>query len=290
MARCIVIIGLGLIGGSIALALRRAGTDGVEVVGYARRPETAERALQLGAVDRVADSLASAVKTADLVMLATPTMSVKEILSQIGSLLPPGCVVTDVASTKAQVMEWAEGSLPQGVSFVGGHPMAGKELSGIEVADADLFKGCVYCVVPGRNASEAAVQTVVDLVQKVGARHVFMNASDHDRFVAGISHLPLILASALVMATTKSPHWSKMSEVAATGYQGATRLASQHPRMNRDICLTNGENIVSWIDEFSRELQRFRDLVAEGDLSLEQAFDDARQARNAWIEEHDKRG
>jgi prephenate dehydrogenase len=289
MSRRIVIIGLGLIGGSIGLALKRAGSDGIELVGCARRPETADRALQLGAVDRVEGSLASAVNQADLVILATPTMSVKEILSQISSHLPVGSVVTDVASTKVQVMEWAEETLPQSVSFVGGHPMAGKELSGIDVADADLFRGCTYCVVPGRNASEAAVQTIVDLVHRVGARHVFVNAADHDRFVAGISHLPLILASALVMATTKNPDWSKMSEVAATGYQSATRLASQHPRMNRDICLTNGENIVSWIDEFTEELQRFRTLIAEGDLGLEQAFDRARQARNAWIEEHGKK-
>lgn len=278
-----------MIGGSIGLALKRAGSDGFELVGYARRPETADRALQLGAIDRVEGSLASTVDKAALVILAIPTMSVKEILSQIGSHLPAGSVVTDVASTKVQVMKWAEESLPPGVSFVGGHPMAGKELSGIEVADADLFRGCTYCIVPGRGASDDAVQMIVDLVHKVGARHVFVNAAEHDQFVAGISHLPLILASALVMATTKSPQWSKMSEVAATGYQGATRLASQHPRMNRDICLTNGENIVSWIDDFTKELQRFRGLIAEGDLGLEQAFDRARQARNAWIEEHDKK-
>jgi prephenate dehydrogenase len=278
-----------LIGGSIGLALKRAGSDGVELVGYARRPETADRALQLGAIDRVEGSLASAVDKAALVILATPTMSIKEILSQIGSHLPAGSVVTDVASTKVQVMKWAEESLPPSASFVGGHPMAGKELSGIDVADADLFKGCTYCIVPGRGASDDAVQTIVDLVHKVDARPVLVNAAEHDQFVAGISHLPLILASALVMATTRSPHWSKMSEVAATGYQGATRLASQHPRMNRDICLTNGENIVSWIDDFTKELQRFRGLIAEGDLGLEQAFDRARQARNAWIEEHDKK-
>ena len=289
MARRIAIIGLGLIGGSIGLALKRGESEGIEIVGYARRPETADRALQLGAIDHVEGSLASAVDKAALVILATPTMSIKEILSQIGLHLPAECVVTDVASTKLQVMAWAEESLPQSISFVGGHPMAGKELSGIDVADADLFKGCTYCIVPGPSASEAAVQTVVDLVNRVGARPVFTSASDHDRFVAGISHLPLILASALVMATTKSPHWPKMSEVAATGYQSATRLASQHPRMNRDICLTNGENIVSWIDAFTEELQRFRTLIAEGDLGLEQAFDRARQSRNAWIEEHDKK-
>lgn len=289
MGKCVAIIGLGLIGGSLGLALKRAESEAVDVVGFARRPETADRARQMGAIDRVEGSLASAVDKADLVILATPTMSIKEILSQIGPHLPAGCAVTDVASTKAQVMQWAEESLPQSISFVGGHPMAGKELSGIEVADADLFKGCTYCIVPGRGASEGAVQTVVAVAHKVGAHHVLLSAAEHDRFVAGISHLPLVLASALVMATTQSPQWPKMSGVAATGYQSTTRLASQHPRMNRDICLTNGENIVAWIDELTKELQRFRGLIAEGDLGLEQAFERARQARNAWIEEHGKK-
>jgi prephenate dehydrogenase len=289
MSRRVAVIGLGLMGGSIGLAMKGAGSNLPEVVGYARRPETADRALQLGAVDRIEGTLASAVQKAALVILATPTMSMKEILSEIAPHLPAGCTVTDVASTKLQVMQWAEEILPPGISFVGGHPMAGKEMSGIEVAEVDLFKGCTYCIVPGRGASDEAVQTVVDLANAVGAHPVFITAGEHDRFAAGISHLPLVVASALVMATTRNPRWPKISELASTGYQSTTRLASQHPRMNRDICLTNGENIVSWIDDFTEELQRFRALIAEGDLGLEQAFEKARQARNAWIEERGKK-
>ncbi len=286
MIRRIAIVGLGLIGGSMGLALKRAGQEGPELVGYARRPETAERARRLGAIDRAESSLAAAVDGANLVMLAVPIMSTKEILSQIAPNLAAGAVVTDVASTKLQVMHWAEEALPQSVSFVGGHPMAGKELSGIEVAEAGLFQGCTYCIVPGRGASDGAIQGIVDLARGVGARPLFLTAGEHDYFAAGTSHLPLVLASALVMATARSPRWSKMADLAATGYASTTRLASQHPRMNRDICLTNAENIVAWIDEFTKELQRFRVLIAEGDLSLEQAFERARQARNAWIEEH----
>ncbi len=154
MARRIAIVGLGLIGGSMGLALKRAGQEGPELVGYARRPETAERARRLGAIDRAESSLAAAVDGADLVMLAVPIMSIKEILSQIAPNLAAGAVVTDVASTKLQVMHWAEEALPQSTSFVGGHPMAGKELSGIEVAEAGLFQGCTYCIVPGRGASD----------------------------------------------------------------------------------------------------------------------------------------
>jgi prephenate dehydrogenase len=289
MAKRIAIVGLGLIGGSMGLALKRAGQEGPELVGYARRPETAERARRLGAIDRAESSLEAAVDGADLVILAVPIMSIKEILSQIAPHLAAGAVVTDVASTKLQVLHWAEEALPQSASFVGGHPMAGKELSGIEVAEAGLFQGCTYCIVPGRGASDDAIQGIVDLARRVGARPLFLTAGEHDYFAAGTSHLPLVLASALVMATARNPRWSKMADLAATGYASTTRLASQHPRMNRDICLTNGENIVAWIDEFTRELQRLRGLIAEGDLSLEQAFERARQARNAWIEEHDKK-
>jgi prephenate dehydrogenase len=167
--------------------------------------------------------------------------------------------------------------------------MAGKESAGIDVAEATLFQGRTYCLIPGRNSSPASVQLMVELVEKMGANPLFITAPEHDNFVAGISHLPLILSSTLVMATTKSPVWEKMSGLAATGYRDVTRLASQHPRMNRDICLTNRENILLWIDEFSRELSRFRQLVAGNSEDLEKAFTEARQARESWLEDYDKR-
>lgn len=271
------------------MALKGLPDGRAEITGYARRPEMAERALRLGAVDRVDRSLASAVEMAELIILAVPTMAMKEILTGISPYLNAGSVVTDVASTKLQVMEWAEQSLPSNVSFVGGHPMAGKEFSGIEVADASLFRGCTYCVVPGRDATDNAIHAVVEMAEKLGAHPIFLAAGEHDYFVAGVSHLPMILASALVAATTGDSRWSRMAALAATGYLGTSRLASQHPRMERDICLTNGDNIVAWIDRFSRELQQFRHLITEGDLGLEQAFEKTRQARNGWIEQYGKK-
>ncbi|GAG20296.1 unnamed protein product, partial [marine sediment metagenome] len=145
MVRRVAIIGLGLIGGSIGLALKRTGPGETELVGYVRSPEAADKALRLAVVDRVEDDLRVAVDKADIVILATPVMAIKEILAQIGPHLPYGCVVTDTASTKAKVMEWAEEYLPPTVDFIGGHPMAGKEFSGIEAAEASLFEGCIYC-------------------------------------------------------------------------------------------------------------------------------------------------
>jgi prephenate dehydrogenase len=289
MAKRIAIIGLGLIGGSIGLALKQAKRKGAEIVGYVRRPEAANKVLKLGAVDTIKDSLAATVDKADLVILATPVMTIKEVLAQIGPSLPHGCTVTDTASTKVKVMQWAEEYLPPTVNFIGGHPMAGKELAGIEAAEANLFQGRIYCLIPGQNASPASIQLVVGLVSEIGANPLFTTALEHDNFVAGVSHLPFVLSSALVMATTQSPSWAEMSRFAATGYRDLTRLASQHPRMNYDICLTNRENILNWIDEFIKELNRFRRLISEDSQELENAFIQARQARQAWLDKHDKK-
>ena len=287
--RRIAIIGLGLIGGSMGLALKQAGLEDAELIGYTRSSETAINALKRGAVDKIEDNLISAVGKAEIVILSTPVMAMKEILKKIGPHLSPVCIVTDTASTKVKVMEWAEEYLPSGINFIGGHPMAGKELSGISAAEADLFKGCTYCVVQGVSASPEAIKVITDLVKYLGANPLFITASEHDNFVAGISHLPLILSSSLVMSTTQSPYWQEMSGLAAGGYRDLTRLAAQHPIMNRDICLTNQQNILNWIEEFIKKLSQFRQFIIDGDEGLEKAFIQAQQARRKWIEEHDKR-
>ena len=276
----VAIIGLGLIGGSLGLALKRAD---FEVVGFARRAEVGQKALSMGAVDRAEGELLSTVEGAEMVIIATPVLAMKEILAQIGGGLPPGCIVTDTASTKALVMEWAQGGLPPGVSFIGGHPMAGKETSGIEAADADIFVGCTYCLVRGGATDEAMAQ-VEAVVRKIGAKPLPLDAQEHDGLVAAISHLPLILSTALVAATTKSPRWPKMAKLAASGFGDLSRLASGSPEMSRDICLTNREPILRWIDEFSKELGELRRLVSEGGDELEEAFLRAREGRQRWLQ------
>jgi len=278
----IAIIGLGLIGGSMGLALRRAEAD-MEVVGFARRPEVASRALELGAVDRTEGGLISAVKDADLVIIATPAMAMKGILAEIGGSLGEGSIVTDTASTKAQVMGWAEESLSPSVSFIGGHPMAGKETSGIKAADGDLFQGCTYCLVAGRGATKEASDTVAGLARQIGAKPLFIDASEHDSLVAGISHLPMLISVALVAATTKSPLWPAMARLASSGFRDISRLASGDPRMSQDICLTNREPILHWIDDYIEELKALRRLVSEGGEELGEAFMRAREAREGWL-------
>lgn len=278
----VAIIGLGLIGGSMGMALLRLGAD-MEVVGYARKPRVARRALARGAVKRTEGSAASAVSGSDVVIIATPAMSVKGVLSEIKDSLHKSAIVTDVASTKSAVMGWAEEILPASVSFIGGHPMAGREASGIEAADGDLFQGCTYCLVPGRNATKKAVAALEALVRRIGAEPMYLDAAEHDRLVAGISHLPLLISVALVSATTESPSWPAMARLAATGYRDVSRLASGDPLMGRDICLTNKEPILRWLDDYIAELKRLRSLVDGGGGGLEQALVAAREAREKWL-------
>lgn len=282
----VAIIGLGLIGGSLGLALKRAEVPGMEVVGFTRRPETASKALQLGAIDKAEGELAPAVEKASVVIIATPVLVIKDILEQIAAHLPSQCLVTDTGSTKVQVMEWAQDFLPPTVNFIGGHPMTGKETSGLDVAEAELFTGCVYCLSPKSNAAAEAVQSMTRLVELIGARPFLIDAAEHDSFVAAISHLPLVLSAALVSATASSPSWAEMSKLAATGYRDLSRLALGNPEMSRDICLTNQANIGNWLDRYIEELKKYRHLISQGGEELMEAFIQAQEARRNWLQGH----
>ena len=163
--------------------------------------------------------------------------------------------------------------------------MAGKEVSGIEAADGDLFRGCNYLLIAGSGASEEARDRVAAMVRQIGANPLFMDASEHDSLVAGISHLPLLISVALVAVTTKSPLWPKMATLAASGFRDLSRLASGDPLMSRDICLTNREPIIRWIDDYIEELRALRYLISEGGEidRLEEAFIQVRKERERWL-------
>ena len=284
MRKRISIIGLGLIGGSIGLALKQNSSAELEIVGYARHPETRSIAQRRGAIDKGADSLESAGTDAEIVIIATPVRAIREIMRNIANYLPSGCVVTDTASTKKHVMQWAREYLPETVSFIGGHPMAGKEQSGINAADAKLFNKCTYCLVEDSTSTLEAKKTIANLVTQVGAKTVFLNASEHDKMVAGISHLPNILSVALVAATSKDSCWNDMSKLAARGYKDTTRLASSDAKMLSDIFLTNQQNISSWIDYFIIELNKMREMINNNcDKELITALSQAKEARQRWL-------
>ena len=290
----VAIIGLGLIGGSIGLALKKAAEchsdplnevkgKNLEIIGYVRRPEAVSLAVNMGMVDRIETSLENTVKHAEIVIIATPVLVIKEILSQIASSLPHGCIATDTGSTKVEVMKWAEELLSPAVDFIGGHPMAGKETYGMKAAEADLFQGSVYCLTPSRKASPQSVDKIADMVKKLGAAPFFIDAQEHDVLVAGVSHLPFLLSAALVTGTASESTWEKMKKLAASGYRDLTRLASGSPEVNAQICLTNQQAILRWIDKFIDELQRYRQLVDSGSNQLEEALAEANKLRQEWL-------
>ena len=282
----IVIIGLGLIGGSLGLALKKARGDDVEVIGFSRRAQTVTKARERGIIDTPAFDLAVAVAQADIIVIATPVLKIKETLKIIAAHVPQECTITDVGSTKRDVMRWADAYLPDGVNYIGGHPMAGKEISGLDAATADLFEGCIYCLIPSSGASREATEELTRLVEDIGAVPLSIAADLHDSAVAGVSHLPVLLAASLVAATANTSQWSSMAKLAASGYRDISRLASGDPEMNRDICLTNRDEIASWIDRYIEELKGFRELVIEGDSQgLMRALESAREARGKWLHE-----
>ena len=267
------------------MALKQANWRNAELIGYARRSATASLARKSGAVDRVELDLSKAVKSADIIIVATPVLAVKDVFKQIAPDLSEGSIVTDAASTKLEVIRWAQELLPSRANFVGGHPMAGKETSSIKAATADLFRKCTYCLTPLPQTRPAALRTMKDMVKALGAVPLIIDAEEHDRLVAGISHLPLLLSAALVLATTQNPSWPRMSRLAATGYRDLTRLASGNPELGAHICLSNQYAIVSWIDAFIEELQKLRKLVADGNEEIERALAAANKARQKWLEQ-----
>jgi prephenate dehydrogenase len=281
----VAIIGLGLIGGSLGLALKRAGGAEMEISGISRNPKTASKALSLGVIDKAEAELSAAVERASMVIIATPVLAIRGILQQIAAHLPAQCIVTDTGSTKMEVMKWAQHLLPSTVDFIGGHPMTGKEISGLDGAEAELFNGCIYCLTPKSNASSEAVQSMTRLVRLVGANPLFIDPAEHDNFVAAVSHLPMLLSAALVSATANDPSWAGMSRLAATGYRDLSRLALGDPEMSRDICLTNQVNIVNWMDQYIEELRKYRRLISEGGEELMEAFLRAQEARRKWHQE-----
>ncbi len=283
----VAIIGLGLIGGSMGLALRKAKAA-QHVAGYDLGKGVSDRARKVGAIDQPYSALADAVRGAELVILATPVGAMRSLLRNVADVLSPGAVVTDVASTKAQVISWAEEFLPVSVSFVGGHPMTGKELSGVEAADADLFQGRVYCLTPTAHTRPAAINKVSQLVETIGARVRFLEPAEHDGQVAGVSHLPFLASIALVNAVAGSGGWGDASVLASNGFRDVSRLAAGNPEMYRDICLTNSDAIVRWLDEYIATLSSMRSRIAEHDKALNETFTAAQQIRLQWQASQEK--
>ncbi len=276
----IAVLGLGLIGGSLGLALQQTGIAS-QIAGYDSNPDATHRALVRGAITLMCITVEEAVQQADMVILAAPILALPGLFERIAPALKPGVLITDTASTKAQVLTWASTLLPANVVFVGGHPMAGREHSGIEAAEEGLFEGCAYCLTPTAQTPAEALAQLSEIVQRLGAHPFVLDAGRHDHLVAGISHVPFVLSSVLVQALHRDEDWPDMTRLAAGGFRDMSRLAAGSPTMYRDICLTNKEAILDWLDALAWQLERIRSLIAMNDDDLEPYFTQAKHIREA---------
>ena len=281
----IAIVGTGLMGTSLALAIKSSNLK-VDIVGTDYDSTARSGAQKSGAFKKVESRLSNAIRGADVVVFATPIQAMREMMESAANDFEEGCVVTDVGSSKKVVLQWAEEVLPKHVSFVGGHPMAGKELSGPKNADGTMFKGKAYCIVPSVNAERAAVSSVTTIAEAIGAKPFFIGVDEHDSFVAAVSHLPFMMSVALMGTASKSANWDDIAQLASSGFSDLSRLASGDPVMHRDICVTNPEPIVAWMDSYIRELYELRNMLAkEGGPdpdAVHEVFEEAMNARARW--------
>jgi prephenate dehydrogenase len=268
----VAIVGLGLMGGSLAAALGKRGACR-EVVGIARREESIEEALRRGLIHVGTCDLAEGVGQADLIVLATPVRTILELMPQVGALAPDGCLVMDLGSTKARIVKAME-SLPSRLQAVGGHPMCGKEASGIEAAETDLYQGATFVLTPLRQSSGQALQRTRSealalaqgLAEAVGAQPLLMNAERHDRLVAAVSHLPYLLSLGLVTTAEEVAAQDELVwELAASGFRDTSRLAASDVTMMLDILLTNRQAVGEMLSRFAHQLDTIVHLLEADD-------------------------
>jgi prephenate dehydrogenase len=280
----IVIVGLGLIGGSLARALVAAGCE-CEIVGVGRDMAVLQKAIEDGSITTFTADAQTACGDADLIVVAVPVLSVKDILREIAPVLAPHTVITDVASVKHSVVSAAHevfGKIPG--NFVPGHPIAGSEQSGYKAAKADLFHGRKVILTPLEDTAPAALALVRSLWELTGAEVLQMSVTHHDEVLAATSHLPHLLAFALVDTLSQQGEKQDIFRYAAGGFRDFTRIASSDPVMWRDIFLTNGEATVKILDEYVADLARLRHALVQGDAQLLfDTFKRANESRNIFL-------
>jgi prephenate dehydrogenase len=274
--RKVTIIGVGLMGGSIGMAIKKRKLAH-EVVGISQQQSTIATAVKSGAIDHGSHDIKKAVNNADLVILSTPVSIIAELLPTIGPHLKRNCIVTDVGSTKASIVSAAHKFFPQHVAFVGSHPLAGSEKKGAEFADADLFMNSTCLMTPTENTNRGACERVKLLWTKVGAKVKFLSPDEHDKILAYISHLPHLVAYSLIGSIPQ-----EHMEYAAQGLKDTTRTASSSPQMWSDICMANKKNILAALDEMVKNLGDVRKMVIANDQqNLVNYFKNSKGKRDA---------
>jgi prephenate dehydrogenase len=280
----LVVVGVGLIGGSFALALKAAGAVGA-VVGVGRGERNLERAKQLGVIDSIGALDQATLAGADLVLVATPVGQMAAVFGTLAPLLGPRTVVTDAGSTKQDVIAVARKALGAALPrFVPAHPVAGTEKSGAEAAFPDLYRGRKVVLTPLAETEKSALGRVRDAWRQCGADVVELEPARHDAVLAAVSHLPHVLAYALVHQVATHDDAAQRFALAAGGFRDFTRIASSHPEMWRDICLANRDALLRELDRYAAGLGDVRALLERGDArALESLFTAARDARERWL-------
>jgi len=279
----ITIVGVGLLGGSLGLAIRRRRLAG-QVCGYVRRAASIKDCEHVGAMDFATTDLLAATWDADLIILCTPLAQMRPLLEQMRPALKRGAIVTDVGSVKASVVkDLAPLAAQAGAYFVGSHPMAGAEKTGVRASRADLFE-CAMCVVtPTRQTNQTALRKVEKFWKDVGCRLLRLSPETHDVLVSRSSHLPHLVAATLAAAVLDPKQPKSQAALCANGFRDTTRVASGSPEMWRDIALVNRDQLRISLDQFVRELQRVQSLLKQGDAdAVLRFFETAKRRRDGW--------
>ena len=272
------VIGLGLLGGSITLGVLRS-LPKVRVIGYTHRPSTRTKARRLAVATEIVDCLKTSVSGADLVILATPICTFENILNEISDALPSGCIVTDVGSTKVLPHRWAAKKLPKAVHYVGSHPIAGSEQRGVEFARDDLFDQAMCIITTAEKTDRQAVQTLKEFWTKLGCLVKLMTPAEHDRVFANVSHLPHVMAAALINANS-----SEDLKFAGKGFMDTSRIASGPANIWADVLMTNTDNTSRGIDKVITELTKLKKAIkGRNSRQIEELLARARDKRSTMI-------
>jgi prephenate dehydrogenase len=280
----VTLVGVGLLGGSLGQALKQRRLAG-SVVGFVRRRASLNECRKYKAVDVATLDLRQAVEGADLVVLCTPISRMKSLLKDMSTVLKPGAIVTDVGSVKGTVVRELESlAAKAGACFVGSHPMAGAEKMGVAWARADLFEGAVCVVTSTRKSNPGALRKVEALWKSVGCRVMKLSPELHDELVSRTSHLPHLIAAALVNAVLSTTHRREQDQLCANGFRNTTRIASGSPEMWRDIALANRRNLAPALRRFIKDLNTFHRQLVKGDaIAVSRFFERAKRSRDLWV-------
>jgi prephenate dehydrogenase len=284
----ITIVGLGLIGNSIGLALAQGERD-FELVGHDKDPGAASAAKKMKAVDRAEWNLINACVGADLLILALPLHAIQATLQAVAADLKQGCIVLDTTSLKMPAVAWANELLPDGNNYIGTNPILASQASGGAAARADLFERVTWAVCPTAATAEAAVKTAVDLITRLGGHPLFLEPAEHDGMLAAVEHLPALLSTALMAGVTSQPGWREMRQLAGGQFESTTHLVNADPQGLAGVMLNNQQNLARWIGLYIDKLTEWQMLLASEDAqALGAAIEDATGQRERWLAQRQK--